>query len=162
MSDATEDTVEPVLMYEPNCSLIAEVGVGFKITNFITEEKIKSCETLLEKASEEFFDDAEADLQALERMTSELTAETIDNHAHQMQTHAYNIKSLAKVLGFTLITEICIHLVGTISSNKLSAEKRKAILQSLSGALRLTFMQHIRDDGGEVGKELLNSLRKHV
>ena len=162
MSDATEDTVEPVLMYEANCSLIADVGEDFKIASFITEEKIKSCETLLEKASEDFFDDAEVDLQALERMTRELTAETIETHAHQMETHAYNIRSLAKVLGFTLITEICIHLVGTISSKKLSAEKRKAILQSLVGALRLTFMQRIRDDGGAVGKELLNSLRKHV
>ena len=162
MSDATEDTVEPVLMYEANCSLIADLGEDFKIATFITEEKIKSCEMLLEKASEDFFDDAEADLQALERMTRELTAETIETHAHQMQTHAYNIRSLAKVLGFSLITEICIHLVGTISSSKLSAEKRKAILQNLVGALRLTFMQHIRDDGGAVGKELLNNLRKHV
>ncbi len=160
--DTAEDTIEPVLAYEGNCSLREEIGADFKAANYITEQKIQACEELLVKAVEEFFTDAEPDLQALERMTRELTADTIEKHAHQLQTHAYNIKSLAKVLGFTLITEICIHLVATIGSPKLSAEKRKAILQNLASALRLTFMQRIRDDGGEVGKELLANLRKHV
>ena len=161
-TDTKEAKLEPVLAYEANCSLRAELGDDFKVVEYITEEKIRTCEQLLQKAVDDFFIDAEQDLRALERMTHDLTADTIEQHAHQMETHAYNIRSLAKVLGFTLITEVCIHLVATLGSGKLSAEKRKAILKNLTSALRLTFIQNIRDDGGVVGKELLNSLRQHV
>ena len=158
----TNEQLEPVLAYEGNCSLKQDMGGEFKIATYITEEKLKSCETLLQKAVDEFFTDAEADLHALESMIKAITPETIAGGAHQIQTHAYNIKSLAKVLGFTLISEVCVHLVATTASQKLNAEKQKAILENLVNALRLTFMQRIRDDGGVIGQEILKSLRKHV
>lgn len=162
MSDPKDTS--PVLAYEANCELRNAVGEDFRMAEFITDEKIEACEALLQQATDDFFTDAATDLQQLEKLTI-VPAEANDVRVTDdqlLETHIYNIKSLAKVLGFTLITEVCVHFISTIHGDSLPEQKRLALLQKLTETLRLAFNRRIRDDGGSTGKALLASLRKHI
>lgn len=143
---------DDVVAYEPNCSMKRKLGDDFALGSLVTEQVISACENLLNRASSSFFQEAEEDLAALEALIRQPldTAGVTD----RLQTHAYNIKSHAKVLGFTLITEICVQLIAAILSTKLAAAKRQPLLQTLVDALRVAFTQQVRDDGGAVGKEI--------
>jgi hypothetical protein len=155
-------TLAPIIALEGNCSLKQATGDGFKVADFITEEKIVACDNLVKKAIHDFFIDAEADLKRLEELTRALAEPLNADEENELQRCAYNIKTMAKVLGFTLITEICIHLVNSLHSKRLSIPKQRALLQKLVDTLRLACNHHIRDDGGVVGKEILMNLRAHI
>lgn len=147
----------PVTAYEVHSSFRQEMGPGFLLSEFITQDKIEACTNLLQEASDAFFTDALADLQQLEAI---MAAPPVAGEHEQVNIYVHNIKALAKVLGFTLITEICVHCVSALNSDQLSDKKRRALLEKLVETLSLAFSQRIRDDGGEAGKAILLSLRK--
>jgi hypothetical protein len=71
-------------------------------------------------------------------------------------------KNYAKVLGFTLITEICIHVTDAVNSPKLPFRIQHALIQNMIGVLRIAFDQKIQSDGGNTGQEILNKLKKFL
>lgn len=158
MSTATTEE-EPVLSYEPNCELRNVVGEDFRLADIVTEEKIAACEALLEKAAADFFVDAAPDLDILCAMAKKGWP---GNDFDSLLTHTYNIKSHAKVLGFTLITDVCMHIVNTVHSTKLEEKKKHALLVQLIGTLQLTFVKQLRSDGGHFGQELRAQLSRSV
>ncbi len=149
----------PVFAYEPNCQLKQELGEEFSLEEAISEEQLRACEALVDQAAEDFFAEASSDLRALAAMTHPAEGAT---DYEQLLMHAYNIKSLAKVLGFTLITDVCMHLVGTVHSQKLSETQKQAMLNTLVDALAMTFDHRIRDDGGTFGRELRAKLTRSL
>ncbi|MFM9889748.1 MAG: hypothetical protein ACKVOE_03755 [Rickettsiales bacterium] len=150
---------DAILAYEPNCELRNIVGEDFRLADIVTDEKIAACEALLEKAAADFFIDAAADLSAL-RAVATLGWASSDFEA--LLTHTYNIKSFAKVLGFTLITDVCMHIVNTAHSQKLDMKKKQALLVQLIGTLQLTFDKQLRNDGGHFGQELSAQLSRSI
>lgn len=151
---------DEVLFYESHCEIHDVLGDDFKLADAITDEQIDACAELITQAGNDFFVDAEIDLRALEGLLS-APSQPLAPHS-LLLTHIYNIKSLAKVLGFSLITEICVHFIATIHAQDLTAAKKAALLQKLCEALRLAFTKRIQDEGGNVGKELLKNLRKRL
>ncbi len=149
---STTPPADEVTAYEPNCAMKRKLGQSFALGALVTEEVISACETLLSDASASFFQEAETDVAALEQLL--LSPLEKPGMIDQLQTHAYNIKSHAKVLGFSFITEICVQLIATIVSRKLAPEKKRPLLLKLVQALRLAFTQQVRDDGGAAGQEL--------
>lgn len=152
MSDAND-----VQAYESNCGLKKEVGADFSLAASITPEQIKACGELLDTALADFFNEAASDLAALKVMVAKETASL-----PAMLTHTYNIKSLAKVLGLTLVTDLCIHMVDTVYSGKLKETQKRALLAKLVEALDLTFARQIRDDGGRFGSDLRARLHRSL
>lgn len=148
-------TTEDVMAYESNCGLKKDVGTDFSINTLISEAQLIKCEELMDQATIEFFNDAAPDLQALKQLTP-------GNDPTSWLRYAHNIRSLAKLLGFTLITDTCMHIVDTVSSNKVSPEKKSALLSKLVQTLDLCFQQKVRDDGGAVGKEVRDKLASYL
>jgi hypothetical protein len=152
----TEEEKLPIA-YEVTSSIKQELGDDFLLSEFITPDKIQSCALLLKQASDEFFTEALADLVHLEQL---LAIDPEPNELRQFQIYIQNIQAFAKVLGFTLITEICVHSVVAINNDRLTLEKKRGLIKKLVETLRLAFDQRIRDDGGAIGKAILESLRK--
>jgi len=155
----SRSSLEPVIAYEGNCSLKMELGEGFKISPYITEETIASCDKLLQRAFDEFFQKLEPDFRQLEFIANSIADPISEEDIHSMQILCYNMKNYAKVLGFTLITEICLHVVNAVNTNKLSFRVQKALIQNMIGVLKIAFDQKIQSDGGETGKEILTRLK---
>lgn len=151
-----------VTAYEGNCNIKRDLGESFSLTEFITEDKIKACDALIHQAAEDFFTDAEPDLEKLEALLTESFDFSNTRATSSLETYVYNIRCLAKVLGFTLITEICIHLINATRTDSFSPEKKSALLRKLVETLRLAFDSRIQDDGGEVGKKILKNLRARL
>ena len=150
--------LEPTIAYEGNCSLKMELGEGFKISPYITEETISKCDALLQRAFDEFFQKLEPDFRQLEFIANSIADPISEDDIHSMQILCYNMKNYAKILGFTLITEICIHVVNAVNTNKLPFLIQKMLIQNMIGVLKIAFDQKIQSDGGETGKEILARL----
>ncbi len=153
--NSTEENI-PTIIHQVEHAIQTELGDDFSLGDFITAEKIAACNALVQKASDDFFTEALGDLEALE----ELAHGTKDNVSwEKLRTSIYNIKSFAKVLGFTLITETCVHCLAAIDSETMPSKKKRALVSELVKMLRITFDHRIRDDGGVMGAEMLASLR---
>ena len=151
---------EPVIAYPGNAALRKEVGESFRITSHVTESRIKAVEKTIDEASHSFFDEANPDLEALEKLLDINSDAPLDKE--KVTTTIYNIRSFAKVLGLPLVTEICVYLTSVNESTNITEKKRKLVLNKLAEALRIAFARRIRDDGGEFGKALLENLRSHL
>ncbi len=137
------------------------LGSDFKLSKVITKETIAACDTMLQEAVADFFTDELPDLEGLEALVKTPAEEiAVQPTRDALLKHAFNIKSHAKMLGFTLITDICTHIVNTMNSTKLTDEKRQRLIMKLAGGLRVAFDHKIRDDGGEVGLEIRKKLEK--
>jgi hypothetical protein len=158
MNDSRE-SLEPTIAYEGNSVLKMEIGDGFKISPFITEETIASCQQILYSAVEDFFQKLEPDFRQLDLISKSITDPISDEDIYSMQILCYNIKNYAKVLGFTLITDICIYVVNAVNSHALPFRVQYALIQNMIGVLRIAFDQKIQSDGGETGKEILARLK---
>lgn len=151
---------EEVLAYEQHCELKEILGPDFKLGSIITEETIKACEALLNVAADEFFVDAAPDLELLRSLVDKPEAEVMPPaYREEVLQLTFNIKGHAKMLGFTLITDICMHVVHCMSSNKISDKKRYKLIRQLVEALRVAFDHKIRNDGGELGLALRQKLQ---
>jgi len=165
MSDVPTDakTDAPTLAYEGNCSLKMVVGKDFKLHALVTEQQVRACERLLKKSVDNFFVDAEADLSKLEKITRTASPDGLSPlEMQELQACTYNIKTMAKVLGFSLISEICVHIANSLDHPKLVPLKKRELLKTLVEGLRLACNRKIRDDGGAIGQEILDSLRAHA
>ena len=151
---------EPVIAFPGNAALRKEVGENFRITSHITSKRIEALAQTIDEASMSFFDEANPDLAALEKLL-DLKDESPLNK-EKCSACIYNVRSFAKVLGLPLVTEICVYLTSVNESTHMTETKRKLVLHKLTEALRLAFNHRIRDDGGEFGKALLESLRSHL
>lgn len=154
---------DEILAHEPNCALNQAVGDGFSLSAVITEDTIAACEALIDKSADEFFHAAQTDLTVMfATIQTPLTEENEQHYVSELMIHTYNIKSLAKLLGFALITDICVYIVSTLHSTKITHEKKHLLVKQLLEALRLTFDQRIRDDGGNFGQELKQKLEAYL
>ena len=151
--------LEPTIAYEGNCSLKMELGEGFKISPYITEETISKCDALLQRSFDGFFETLEPDFRQLMFISNSIAEPISEEDIHSMQILCYNIKNYSKLLGFTLITEICIHVVDAVNTNKLHYRVQKALIENMIGVLKIAFDQKIQSDGGETGKEILARLK---
>lgn len=150
------EETSPVIIYEVQHSIRQELGEGTKLSEFITAEKIAACNALVQQAADNFFADALADLQNLETLSQHAVS---SDSAEHLRTSVYTIKCFAKVLGFKLITEICMHCLAAIDNDTMPEKKKHALLNELVKILRVAFNHRIRDDGGTMGNAMLDSLR---
>jgi hypothetical protein len=150
--------LEQTIGYEGNCSLKMELGEGFKISPYITDDTILACEELLQRSCAEFFEKLQPDLRQLLFIANSITDPISEEDIHSMLILCYNIKNYAKLLGFTLITEISINIVNAVNTNKLSFRIKKALIENMLGVLKIAFDQKIQSDGGKTGKEILARL----
>jgi hypothetical protein len=162
VTETSKTALEPTIAYEGNCALKMELGDSFKIAPFVTEETIASCENIIQKATDDFFIKLEPDFRQLQFIASSIGDPISDEDIYSMQILCYNIKNYAKVLGFTLITEICIHVTDAVNSPKLPFRIQHALIQNMIGVLRIAFDQKIQSDGGNTGQEILNKLKKFL
>ena len=146
----------PVIIYDVKNSIRLELGEGTTLSEFITPEKIAACNALVEQAANDFFTEALDDLEKLETLSQQKAA---NSSIEQLRASIYTIKSFAKVLGFTLITETCVHCLAAIDNDRLPEKKKRALLGELVKILRVAFNHRIRDDGGAMGNAMLDSLR---
>lgn len=150
-------TESPILAFEPNCRLKSELGEQFRLSAAIGTENIEACQILLDDAFAQFFHEAEEHLVALEQLVACVSE---DSKLEEIHTQAYHIRSHAKVLGLTLITEICVHLIAATSLRTLNLPQQHALLKKLAETLRYAFTHQIRDEGGEAGQDILLQLRR--
>lgn len=149
-------TEAPILAFEPNCRLKSELGEEFQLAEVIGPENIEACQILLDDALAQFFQEAGEPLNMLEKLVAQLSETSALEEIH---TQAYHIRSHAKVLGLTLITEICVHVIAATSLRTLNMPQQHALLQKLVETLRYAFTHQIRDEGGEAGQNILRQLR---
>jgi hypothetical protein len=145
-----------VAMYDVQLSISQELGEGTTLASFITPEKIAACNAIVQQATDDFFSEALSDLERLETLSDQPSSPAC---MEQLRSSIYTIKSFAKVLGFTLITETCVHCLAAIDNEKLTDKKKRALLAELVKILRVAFDHRIRDDGGAMGNAMLMSLR---
>lgn len=147
----------PVFALEANCTLRREVGDDFSAREAISEAQLQACERLFDDASDSFFTEAAADMARLNAL-----ANTPLNDLEAVLVPVHNVQSLAKILGFTLISNLCMLVVHTVHSRKLAEHKKAALLVELIHALDLTFLRRIRDDGGAFGTQLRADLNRSL
>jgi len=158
---STQPAVDEIVAHQGHSDLKKVLGSDFKLSRIITKETIAACDTMLQEAVADFFTDSLSDLEGLETLSKSPASEiAVQPTRENLLKHSFNIKSHAKMLGFTLITDICSHIVNTMNSTKLSDEKRQQLIMKLAGGLRVAFEHKIRDDGGPVGLEIRNKLEK--
>lgn len=161
MSDTATKLKDEVTATTGHTELKKVLGADFKLSRMVTKETIAACDTMLQAAAADFFTDSLPDLHSLTAISkTPAHAIAVEPAKDQLLQHTYNIKSHAKMLGFTLITDICSHIVNIMNSPKLNEEKRQQLILQLVSGLRVAFEHKIRGDGGPVGLEIRNKLEK--
>lgn len=141
----------------PDNRLKDKIG-RMKLDALIQPEQVTKAQTAADKSSDMFFIQMEKALDEIEAAFNAM--QQIENpspYLHSIGELAFDIKSDAGTFGVKIASDIAGLLVQYAESAK---SPDLSVLAAHINALKSICSHNIRGDGGSVGKELLDSLRK--
>lgn len=162
MSDTILNQTGTVLAYEAYSEIRQMIGNDVALRDIFTEERIKSCSGLIDRARRGFFEVTRTELNMLDQFAAApVVAESEGrNFVAAIAAHAGNIKGQAEMLGFSLIARICTQIIYACTTGQQRQDLRRQLIVKMVETLRLAYREEITDDGGPVGQELLVQLNK--
>jgi len=148
-----------VYAYSADRTLRDLLGKSTALSDIFTQEKIKSCQKLLDKAKEGFFETAQDDMNTIVSLVgNKVFDENYQELCKELFQPLSNIKGQAELFGFSLIARICKYLIEYCEKSsdiQQTTVKDIFIITKLVEALQKSFSEKIIDAGGVIEKELI-------
>ncbi len=160
----TNGAADEVVIYEQPSGVIRQViDEGFSMAAHITTDKIAACQTVINDASNRFFEEGFEDVKALRALFADHSPQTADAVFFKtVQRLATNLQGQSQVLGFTLITKISGHMIDSVRHPTMVSERKFQLLSRITEVLKLAFTDRIRDAGGPKGVEMLSLIDTYL
>lgn len=141
---------EDVKAYEPDYSLKEAVGKDVDLTKLFTPERLRKCQEIIEAARDEFFIEESEKVKMMQVFILQKDLTTFNAIADMAQ----EIKSQARIFGFTFIANLCSQIVHFCLSDEKPLPVRLQILERFITALDLAMSSRVRDEGGNLEGQL--------
>jgi hypothetical protein len=146
---------------EPDPTLKNMVGGTLGMGDIFSPENIKSCQAIIDTARDQFFDTALPTLEKIRTIVKNAEGALTKDELEDIFQNVRSMKMHAATLKYPFIVGICEHLE-YICTSPQQVSKAKAdysqLVHSLVETLHLSFQQKIVDEGGEIGRGIIESL----
>ncbi len=124
-------------------------------------EMLKRAEEAAEAYSDVFIQELDKDMERLTAAFRELTTNpnARTDSLKAIQQAAHEIKGYGSSIGFPLLTKFADSLSLILRKSTLNDDEKVPVSQVHVDAMTLVFKQQLKDDGGEIGKQLEEGLR---
>ncbi len=147
-ADQSQDDV--TLAYEPDLSLQKILGKGLQFKDILTPQLRQACQKLIDDASDAFFEEEKPQVEEILKLARQGEISALPKIA----ALAVEIRSQAKIFGFSFIGNLCEQIVSFAQLPGKSAETRFMVISRFVDALYIAITQKMRDEGGTLEKEL--------
>lgn len=155
---AIEEKKEPIA-YPPDNSFKEFLG-NMQVSELFTPEKIQAAQTVIDTARDGSFETLR-DMISLLQVAFHYGGENEKGaDIERMRDTASTVRDQARLFGFTFILNVSNHLLELCCSHNMHDVRTQALMAKLVEALTLACSRRIQDDGGEMGRNLLASLRR--
>lgn len=149
-----------IVLIDPDRSLKEKIGLDILMSDIFSEENIKQAQTIISNSQDDFLAWVAEDL----KNTEEAYAVISDNPNHKVADIRYlqgcilSIKSRSGTFGFDLASVVADLMLALLKDQKsISATYARALRKHLD-VLYVIFQRRIEGAGGEMGKDLIESL----
>lgn len=160
-----DDPQEPdVRIVEPDFSLKKKIGEHVNIAEIFSPERVADAQQVIDNGQAQFLQWVTIDLKELDKHFNELyLMPNAESAAHErIRKTAFAIKCHAGTFGFNLGSEVARGLHNFLAHHKEYSEEQLAVVQKHIESLKAILMNNIQGDGGKMGEELTESLKKLV
>lgn len=149
-----------VRIREKDVELQARIG-NANLRNLINEKRVKEAEKHMKELEADFPDEAKAEIAAIQVIvkTFKVPIDKTTESYEEYNDRVLNLKSLSGMFGFPLATTVAHSLFNFCHASNLDGEKDLEIIRIHVAMLARIFADNIRDDGGNMGREVVKQLR---
>jgi hypothetical protein len=156
--DEQKKSAESSIVVPPN-ALRKKIGMHVVLNNIFTAEKIEKCQHMIDDASADVLKEAQAQVAALLR---ELPKAKETGSAHDIALLAYDIKKKMEGLGLVFGFAVTQSLYDYAEGIETCTPNHWLVIDKHVEVLSIVMKNGIARDGGFIGKEMLENLRKMV
>lgn len=145
----------------PDFALKKKLGPEVSIRDALTEEAIADAEAAIEESKNDFFGDAQKDVDAMEAAYDEAvkTPEEAKNVIKRIERTVFSMKGQSETLGFDLLAHASKSLYEFCHKHFRAEEKEQlVVVRKHLDTIRLIVKEKMQGDGGQTGKALVESL----
>jgi hypothetical protein len=139
-----------ILAYEPDLSLQKMLGDGQKFNDLLTPEIRQACQKLIDDARDSFFEEEKPSVETLRALVKSGNVQKLPKIAGI----ANEIRAQAKMFGFSFICNLSEQIVNFAQLPGKGADMKFMVLTRFVDALYIAMIQKMRDEGGELEREL--------
>lgn len=147
-SEHNQDDV--IIAYEPDLSLQKMIGDGVKFNDLLTPEIRQACQKLIDDARDSFFDEEKPRVEKLRELVKSGKIDDLSKIAHM----ANEIRAQARMFGFSFICNLSEQMVNFAQLPGKATDTKFLVLSRFSDALYIAVLKKMRDEGGELEREL--------
>lgn len=159
-----QNSEDSVRILPPSYALKEKIGMGVNLQEIFTPERIAAAQKAIDDTQAEFVDWATKDLVELEHAYRGMAADlgSAPERIEKIRKIAFSLKSQSGTFGYPLGSEVAKSLY------KFLGEKRKynadniIVVRKHIDALQVILQQNIQGEGGVMGNELMDNLKKLV
>ncbi|MBN66856.1 MAG: hypothetical protein CMM94_04735 [Rickettsiales bacterium] len=147
----------------PPNKLKDKLGKGVNVKDLLTEERIQQSQALLDEASANFFEENAEDIKAIHQAATQLLANAGDEAAlSEVRLRAHSIRGQSEALGYAMVARLLNSLHLFCKDHYRPVPEHALVVHKHAEALKVAFGEQMQGEGGILGEELVNSLRKLV
>lgn len=151
---------EGVSIVDPDYKLKKKIGENIDLNTIFTPAKVEAARRAADSSRLEFLYDIKHRLEEAEKAYN--SRQEGDDTMIILLDHIFAIKSNAGIANYLLASAISKSLYVFLENKKAIKNADEAVIESHLDALKGVFANKIEGDGGELGKELLESLQQVI
>ncbi len=165
-SDNKNDDIAPAMVMPEN-KIRDKVTLGGRISvsgDGFERELLARAEAAAEGTRDAFIEAADEDIDKLQNACRLAENELRSRAAHlkSVQRTAHDIKGYGSNIGYDLLTLFADSLSGFLLQTTAAESRQVSVARVHVDAMRLVFYKQMTGDGGDAGKQLMQSLRDAV
>jgi len=164
MPEKPEDKSDIPYATPPNQTIRKKIGQSVQLHSIFTPEKIKDCQEIVDKACDNFSEEALNNLAVIELEYTKAVANIANSKSYikNIANMVFALKGQAETLGFTLGYEVAKSLHDYILRSFKGDKESLLVIRKHLDILETVLKENIRGDGGAMGSELLEHLTKLI
>lgn len=160
-SDAQQgEENKDVQILAPDMSIKDKMGRGVNAKDVITKDKVKIATGVIESSSKDLIRSVKNDLKSARTIFNELEKEKNTALVERLMSLILSIKSISGMVKYPLATAVAKSLYRYCSGLRAFNNVALVIIHSHMQTLEVIYRDEVMDDGGDVGRELLDNLIK--
>lgn len=147
-----------IKVFKPNLTLKNKISPGGSAKALFPKEVVESCQTLLNDFKDSFFTDASSEFSQvnIQLRSKQVSAEQRAN----VIGHIAVLKGRSETMGLGLISALMHSLQDYLENEQLENFEDNVVINKHLEALTVALQQQIADDGGILGKELMETIAR--
>ena len=151
--------------FEPDFAIRDKIGKDVDLRKDVfTADRIAKSQEVINEAANDFFGDAQANVDAMISLCDAIEADASDykNKVKDIAENAILLRGQSETLGFGLVAKVSDSLNHYCMQTQEHSESAVIVLRKHIDTLRVAFHEKLKGDGGQIGQELIQSLDKLI